>query len=829
MEQSDLDLLQTAPSSHLQVVVKARQVPVALKGQTAAASSAPNTSTVSATSSALAANVEEIARYLFDPESIARVLNELPELDRTILAELVASGGRANSRDLALYLSSSDLLNQARKDIFPETDENGNFALEPERYQSSTFSSGPGQTPGLSSFAAIQAPQYPGAHPHGIYEQALRRLLTLGLLFWGKQTSFASRDYTSGIHDGVLIVPQTVRNVVRASWGEPKPFTDVLSESASLAIDEGRQLQRALYLYWSLVATQREGLSLISTGQLSRAALRLVLEQMGYTRVPGESQRVESDIPRLLFIRLLLTKLGLLQERQGAVFAAPIDAFFSLSLLERMRRCYRLWLETPFWNEMNYLPEVTVRPGPGTLEPAHEEVVHARQAVTERLMYEGNPGEWHELTTFIARTKLHVPYLLFPRQYGPRAERYSGGSNPYGWDFRLRRGWLTHREGWHMVEGGFIRAIITGPLHWMGLIELNREEGASAFRLSAGSALIMSDTPPVEREEVSWGRLIVQPNFDLVVLAPVSEKLLISLDRFAERVSLEHIAQYRLTRASVTRAIQMGLHADALRAILEQAAGGEIPQNVQYSLVEWERQARRVEVWQGATLLEVDDAALLDELLGDEAVKPLLGRRLAAQLVEVMPGKLEAVQHILWRRSYLPAFVAAPTQDAITSEGGRMVVREPQWRLHSDGLLQPFYAVTDLYLAAEVERFSELDEQTGWRKITPTALIRALRGGILLEHIVRFLQQYCEGGIPGSFLIRLKLWGSGYTERSTIYIEHSPLLRLSEQVLRDIQADEELSGLLGAEIDPGSRLVHIKAEQLERVLEILKERGFSVE
>ncbi len=47
----------------------------------------------------------------------------------------------------------------------------------------------------------------------------LRHLLLLGLLFWGRQTNFAGRDYTSGIHDGVLIVSPSVREVVRAQTG----------------------------------------------------------------------------------------------------------------------------------------------------------------------------------------------------------------------------------------------------------------------------------------------------------------------------------------------------------------------------------------------------------------------------------------------------------------------------------------------------------------------------------------------------------------------------------------------------------------------------------
>src|SRR5260370_893011 len=101
--------------------------------------------------------------------------------------------------------------------------------------------------------------------------------------------------------------------------------------------------------------------------------------------------------------------------------------------------------------------------------------------------------EWLELSRFVARRKLYAPYLLFPRRYGARADRSSMGSNPYGWDFRLRRGWLTHREGWHLVEGGFIRALLSGPLHWLGLVEANNEDAPPAVRLAPSSPRAIRD------------------------------------------------------------------------------------------------------------------------------------------------------------------------------------------------------------------------------------------------------------------------------------------------------------------------------------------------
>jgi hypothetical protein len=794
MEQSDLDLLQIVPSYHVQSVAKTR-LGASFKGY-----STEPSPTISSSSSASSPSLSNIAEALFEPASVKRALQHLSETEQLILRELVSCGGRTNSRDLALYFSCSGLLAPAQNT--PGGTDSREDIIDP-----------------IISSASGQLLHYPTAHPHGIFEQAVRHLLVLGLVFWGKQTNFSGRDYSSGVHDGVLIVPVAVRNVVRQEWPQPETTLPTNQDAG----EQARAFQRTLYLYWSMVASMREGLSLVNSGLLARSSLRQVVEHLG-SRLHAEQTRVESDTPLLIFVRLLLMRLGLLQERRGNIYALPAEEFFALPLLERMRRCYRLYVDTPFWNELLYLPDVNVRPGPQPQDPAHEEVIRARHIAIDRVLQE-MPNEWHSFPALIARTKLYAPYLLFPRQYGSRAERYSSGSNPYGWDFRLRRGWLTHREGWHMVEGGFIRAVVAGPLHWMGLVDLDHEEGPGAFRLTNDVLSVAANEQPITHDETTWGRLIVQPNFELVALAPVSELLLVQLDRFAERVSLEHIAQYRVTKASITRAIQRGLHAEQVQEVLERAAGGEIPQNVRYSLVEWERQARRIEIWQEAILLEVDEEALVDDLFAHEETRKLFKRRLAPRLVEIAPQHLEAVQRMLWQRNYLPALSTAPAQEAV--DAGRGTTHEAQWRLHEDGLLQPLYSVLDLYLVAEVERFSQLDEESGWQRITPESLQRGLRDNSLAT-ILRFLQFYCDGGIPGSLLIRLKLWGRGY-DREEIAVETAPMLRLPSQVLQDLQNDQEIQPLLGDEVERTSALVRVEADQLAQILALLRARGFQLE
>jgi hypothetical protein len=47
-------------------------------------------------------------------------------------------------------------------------------------------------------------------------------------------------------------------------------------------------------------------------------------------------------------------------------------------------------------------------------------------------------------------------------------------------------------------------------------------------------------------------------------------------------------------------------------------------------------------------------------------------------------------------------------------------------------------------------------------------------------------------------------------------------------VLQDLLADEDLRTLLGGEVEQQSRLVRVKGEDLEHVIELLHERGFDI-
>src|SRR3954466_10799222 len=158
MEQSDLYLLQTVPLYHVQAIVKARS---AIQGFVSKYSGSADLAVL---------KLSELGEYLFDPLSCRALLHTLTEPEALVLRELIACGGRANSRDLALYLSFA---NTHFAYALGQTHGRADGSLSHSVPVSPT-----GRLPGAPGASSL----YPTPHPHGAFEQALHHLLVLGLL-----------------------------------------------------------------------------------------------------------------------------------------------------------------------------------------------------------------------------------------------------------------------------------------------------------------------------------------------------------------------------------------------------------------------------------------------------------------------------------------------------------------------------------------------------------------------------------------------------------------------------------------------------------------------
>jgi Helicase conserved C-terminal domain len=163
------------------------------------------------------------------------------------------------------------------------------------------------------------------------------------------------------------------------------------------------------------------------------------------------------------------------------------------------------------------------------------------------------------------------------------------------------------------------------------------------------------------------GRIVCQPNFELVALAPPrpAERLVLALS--CEPVSGQaHV--FRLTRASVQGAQRSGVLEGGVIAALERVVG-ELPQNVARSLSDWCASVHRPLRLRTAMLIDTGDPGIADALLAGGFAAHVVERLGPSQLA-IPAENLKAVETALRREG-------RTLEPGIDRLSGRFSEREP--------------------------------------------------------------------------------------------------------------------------------------------------------
>jgi hypothetical protein len=400
------------------------------------------------------------------------------------------------------------------------------------------------------------------------------------------------------------------------------------------------QFQRDLYLYWR-AARAAGSLSRGARGYLTRAALRRVRERTPPADASGGHDgdlASELDDPRLFFLRRLAQRLSLLREDTDEALAAAepseMARFLALPFAERLRLCVRLWVAGGWWSDR---PDAQREP-PRLLAPAPPRVALARRQLLQTL-----------LDLPAGATVPVPPPHIAPRIAGPATPPRGAGRGRSG------RG----EEEANLLDES-ARAALLGPLQWLGMVE--RVSGARARGAELCRTLPALDAlrhPPAPVPEAA-GKVVVQANFDVIALPPLSAMTLFLLDTCAAPRGGGQAATYTLTRATFAAAQRASWMRDGVAAHLERLTGAPLPQNVRVTLADWERQVHRLRLRAHATILEVDDTALLDRLLADPRAAEWVERRLTPHAALLDPRHVAAVRTWLLRCGEMPALLPSP-------------------------------------------------------------------------------------------------------------------------------------------------------------------------
>jgi hypothetical protein len=360
----------------------------------------------------------------------------------------------------------------------------------------------------------------------------------------------------------------------------------------------------------------------------------------------------ESEIPNLweglpepvVLLQLLKTS-GLIGE-DNIPLLEPTRKFLEERRGEALSHLVRSWIKSIDFNELRLLPGI-IAEGEWQNDP-----LLTRQVILgflpkpsgEVVVSNGkNQDPYWSLGSFINAIKQNEPDFQRP------------AGDYQSWYLRdLTSGeYLNGFECWDQVDGALIRFILSGPLYWLGILDLAAPgEGmpASAFRYSDWARNLLKGEPPTG---LSLEDKQVIPRSDANIWVP----------RYAPRSVRYQIARfcewgdekddgfiYQITPASLQRALKAGLKVSQLSNLLRKYAN-TVPPAISRALIRWEEKGTEV-YFRDAIVLRVNSTELLQELRNSRVAR-FLSEPLGPTTIIVKKNSWLKVQAFLAEMGYL--------------------------------------------------------------------------------------------------------------------------------------------------------------------------------
>ncbi|MDQ2751256.1 MAG: helicase-associated domain-containing protein [Actinomycetota bacterium] len=226
-------------------------------------------------------------------------------------------------------------------------------------------------------------------------------------------------------------------------------------------------------------------------------------------------------------------------------------------------------------------------------------------------------------------------------------------------DVLARLGWSAPRRAGlqrPLAEAILAEADVLGLTAAGGLTGYSRTLLAGS-KAAAEHALANALPEPVDY-------FLVQPDLTIVVPGPPSPALGTELALAADLESSGGASVYRVTEASVRRALDAGRSGADLTALVTERSRTPVPQALSYLIDDVARRHGVLRAGTAAAYLRCDDEGLLSRVLADRDVAALHLRRIAPTIV-IATAAVTRVLEVLREAGYAPA-AEAPDGEVIT-------------------------------------------------------------------------------------------------------------------------------------------------------------------
>jgi hypothetical protein len=268
--------------------------------------------------------------------------------------------------------------------------------------------------------------------------------------------------------------------------------------------------------------------------------------------------------------------------------------------LDQLRALFEAWRTDPAWNDVQRSNRLHVEKA-----VALRADMLAVRAVILSSLRAAVPGAWHTFESLLARVKAQSPDFLrtdFDTDYLRDATTGE---------------YLRGFAHWARVEGALLYYVLTGPLFWLGIIEM--DTGATAFSLTPRGAKLLGLTQDAVEAAAAGAEVdrgfVVRADATIHV-SPARRYDRFQLARIADLIAVAAAGdeyRYRLTPSSLTRANSQKISTEKVLAFLAQSADQGVPPMLTKALQRWAAKGTEVKVTR-AVIVQVKDAAILKRL-----------------------------------------------------------------------------------------------------------------------------------------------------------------------------------------------------------------------
>ena len=228
------------------------------------------------------------------------------------------------------------------------------------------------------------------------------------------------------------------------------------------------------------------------------------------------------------------------------------------------------------------------------------------------------PGTWYSFTDFID----------WMQQTHPDFQRSRGEYDLWFIKDKETDKFINGYENWRQVEGKLLEYFLTGPLFWMGIIDLasnDKSDHPTAFKKSKWAKNLI-ENQAVQYDFSETTECVLHTNGEILVPTNTQREIRYQIARFCVwREKLPNHYRYMLSSTAIKRAAAQNISAAQIKTLVEKYGRKPIPKNIPTAIDRWNKHQSQIQVKE-QILLRVDSAEILDKVQKSPAKQYIIER-----------------------------------------------------------------------------------------------------------------------------------------------------------------------------------------------------------